>query len=377
MIYELLYKYLNNEASEKEVLQVFNWIDESEENKTKFIELKKIWVLSALNSETKNLYEWNQIKEKIPTQKKKFSAKTLKYVASIAIIIAGLSYLTNVSFKTEKQKTVEIEKYVVLEKSSGKVEYISENNEKIIKDTLGNIVSKQSNKELIYYNNPTITTLTYNTIKVPFSKTYKVVLSDGTIVHLNAGTTFTYPEQFNAANNRKVILKGEAYFEVFKDKNKPFIVEVNDVDVQVLGTIFNVSNYEEDSFINCVLKEGSVKLSAKENQKNSIILKPNEKATWQKNTRKFTREQVNTKNYDAWVNGELVFNKESFSEISKKIERYYDVKIINNNALLSSQVFTGTIKINESSVETILDLFKLDTPFNYIKKNTTIEIFNP
>ncbi|WP_339662247.1 FecR domain-containing protein [uncultured Polaribacter sp.] len=377
MIYELIYKYLDNEASEKEVLQVFNWIEESEKNKTEFIKLKKIWVLSASNSETKNLYEWNLIKQKIPTQKKIPSSKKLKYVATIIILIAGLSYLTNLSFTTKEPKTIETKKYVVLEKSSGKVEYISENNEKIIKDTLGNIVSKQSNKEIVYYNNPTIKTLTYNTIKVPFSKTYKVVLSDGTIVHLNAGTTFTYPEQFNVANTRKVVLKGEAYFEVFKDKNKPFIVEVNDVNIQVLGTTFNVTNYDEDSFINCVLKEGSVRLSAKEDQENSIVLKPNEKATWQKNARKFTRNQVNPNNYDAWINGELVFNKESFSDIAKKIERYYDVKIINNYALLGSQVFTGTIKINEASVETILDLFKLDTPFNYIKNNTTIEIFNP
>tara|TARA_R110001606_G_scaffold45795_2_gene118458 strand:- start:6868 stop:8001 length:1134 start_codon:yes stop_codon:yes gene_type:complete len=377
MIYELIYKYLDNEASEKEVLQVFNWIEESEKNKTEFIKLKKIWVLSASKSETKNLYDWNLIKQKIPTQKKIPSSKKLKYVATIIILIAGLSYLTNLSFTTKEPKTIETKKYVVLEKSSGKVEYISENNEKIIKDTLGNIVSKQSNKEIVYYNNPTIKTLTYNTIKVPFSKTYKVVLSDGTIVHLNAGTTFTYPEQFNVANTRKVVLKGEAYFEVFKDKNKPFIVEVNDVNIQVLGTTFNVTNYDEDSFINCVLKEGSVRLSAKEDQENSIVLKPNEKATWQKNARKFTRNQVNPNNYDAWINGELVFNKESFSDIAKKIERYYDVKIINNYALLGSQVFTGTIKINEASVETILDLFKLDTPFNYIKNNTTIEIFNP
>ncbi|PQJ76788.1 FecR family protein [Polaribacter glomeratus] len=377
MIHDLLYKYLNNEASEEEVLQVFDWIEKSDKNKADFIQLKKLWVLSVPNSNAKNLYDWNLIKAQIPLPKKKFYSKTLKYVATIAIVFASLGYLTNVYFKADKKESIELKDYVVLEKSSGKIEYISEKSNKNIKDSLGNIIGKQTNKELVYYKNSAIKTVTYNTIKVPFSKTFKVVLSDGTTVHLNSGTTFTYPEQFNVANTRKVILKGEAYFEVFKDKNNPFIVEANDVNIEVLGTTFNVSNYEDDNFINCVLTEGSVRLSEKENQENSIILKPNDKVTWQKNARNFTLEQVKPYNYAAWINGELVFNKESFNNIAKKIERYYDVKIVNKYPFLGSQEFTGTIKIKEKDVETILDLFKLDTPFKYTKNNSIIEIYNP
>ncbi|MFQ3181048.1 MAG: transmembrane sensor [Polaribacter sp.] len=377
MIHNLLYKYLNNEASEEEVLQVFDWIEKSDENKNEFIQLKKLWVLSIQESESKNLYDWNQIKQQISQPKNTFYSKTLKYVATIAIVFASLGYITNVYFKADIKENIELKDYVILEKSSGTIEYISEKNNKIIKDSLGNIIAKQTNKELVYYKNPTIKTVTYNTIKVPFSKTFKVVLSDGTIVHLNSGTTFTYPEQFNVANTRKVILKGEAYFEVFKDKTNPFIVEANDVYIEVLGTTFNVSNYEDDNFINCVLTEGSVRLSEKENQENNIILKPNEKATWQKNVKNFTTEQVKPDNYAAWIDGELVFNKESFSNIAKKIERYYDVKIVNNYPFLGSQEFTGTIKIKEKDVETILDLFRLDTPFKYTINNTVIEIYNP
>lgn len=377
MIQNLIYKYLNNQASEKEVSEVFSWIEKSEKNKIAFIKLKKLWVLSASNSEIKNLYDWNQIKQQIPKTRKIFTARTFKYIASITILLAGLGYITNLSFKTEEKQNIEVKNYVVLEKSSGKIEYISDKNDKIIKDTLGNVISKHNNKELIYYKNPTIKTVTYNTIKVPFSKTFKVKLSDGTIVHLNAGTSFTYPEQFNAGNTRKVALKGEAYFEVFKDKTKPFIVEVNDVNIEVLGTTFNVNNYEEDNFINCVLTEGSVRLSEKENQENNIVLKPNYKATWQKEGKSFITEKVNPNNYSAWINGELIFNKNSFTNIAKKIERYYDVKILNNYPFLASQEFTGTIRVKESNVENILEIFKLDTPFNYTKKNNVIEIYNP
>ncbi len=377
MIQNLIYKYLNNQASEKEVSEVFSWIEKSEKNKIAFIKLKILWALSASNSETKNLYDWNQIKQQIPQTRKIFTARTFKYIASIAILLAGLGYITKLSFKTEEKQKIEVKNYVVLEKSSGKIEYMSDKNDKIIKDTLGNIVSKQNNKELIYYKNLSTKTATYNTIKVPFSKTFKVKLSDGTIVHLNAGTSFTYPEQFNTSNTRKVILKGEAYFEVFKDKAKPFIVEVNDVNIEVLGTTFNVNNYQEDTFINCVLIEGSVRLSEKENQENNMVLKPNYKAIWQKDGKSFLTEKVNPNNYSAWINGELIFNKDSFTDIAKKIERYYDVKILNNYPFLASQEFTGTIRVKESNVENILEIFKLDTPFNYTKKNNVIEIYNP
>ena len=375
MIQNLIFKYLNNRASENEVSKVFDWIEQSEENKQEFIRLKKLWLLSGSYSNTKNLFEWSTVKNKLPAHKKSIFNQVLKYAAVIALLLASVHYITNISFKTEEKSKVE--NFVILEKSSGTIEYISNKKDKIVKDTLGNIIAKKNNKELIYYKNLSPKKTIYNTIKVPYSKTFKVVLSDGTIVHLNAGTSFTYPEQFNLANNRKVILKGEAYFEVFKDKTKPFIIEANDVNIEVLGTTFNLSNYEEDGFIDCVLKEGSVRLSEKENQENSMDLEPNQKATWQKNLSVFKTTEVNPENYAAWIHGELIFNKDSFTNISKKIERYYNVKIINNYTFLASQEFTGTIKIKESNVENILELFKLDTPFTYKKQENTIKIYHP
>lgn len=375
MIQDLILKYLNEQATENEISKIFDWIEQSEENKKEFIHLKKLWLLSGSYSSTKRLYDWNLIQTKISKTRKKTSHKALKYAAVFVFLIASIPYVSNYSFKQEKKTT--IGDFIVLENSNGKIEYLSNKVDKVLKDTLGNVVAKKNNKEIIYFKNPEKKEVTYNTIKVPYSKTYKVTLSDGTIVHLNAGTSFTYPEQFNLADNRKVILNGEAHFKVFKDKTKPFIVEANDVNIEVLGTTFNVSNYQEDNFIDCVLKEGSVLLSENNNPENAIILKPKQKATWQKNLSVFRTKEVNPENYSAWINGELVFNKDSFTDISKKIERYYNVKIINNYPFLASQEFSGTIKITESNVESILDLFKLDTPFKYTKKNNCIEIYNP
>lgn len=378
MIQELVYKYLQNEASEEEVLQVLEWIEKSEENKVAFLEFKKIWLFTTPNSDAKNLFDWNQLKNQLPTQKPKFSLKKLGYVASIAIVFASFGYFFTRSNSPEIKINNNFENEIVLEKSSGSKEYISDKTNKLIKDEAGNVIAKQDHKELIYYKNEAIKTAVYNTIKVPFSKTFKITLSDGTVVHLNAGTTFTYPEQFVAnENSRNVMLKGEAFFEVSKDKTKPFIVEANEVSIEVLGTTFNVTNYQEDDFINCILTEGAVRLSEKINPENSILLEPNTKATWQKEKKFFTKKSVKTANYTAWTKGELIFDKEAFNSIAKKMERYYNIKIINNYAFLASQEFTGTIKIKETAVENILELFKLDTPFNYSIENGIIEITKP
>lgn len=378
MIQELIYKYLQNEASEEEVLKVLEWIEKSEENKITFLELKKIWLLTASYSETRNIFDWNQFKKQLPAQKTKFSPKKLVYAASFAVVFATIGYFLTKTNSAEIIYDTHFENEIVIEKSSGSREYISNKTNKIIRDEAGNIIAKQDHKELIYYKNHAIKTTVYNTIKVPFSKTFKITLSDGTIVHLNAGTTFTYPEQFVAnENSRNVMLKGEAFFEVSKDKTKPFIVEANEVSIEVLGTTFNVTNYQEDDFINCILTKGKVRLSEKINPENNILLEPNTKATWQKEKKFFTKKSVKTTNYTAWTKGELIFEKEAFNSIEKKMERFYNIKIINNYPLLASQEFTGTIKINETTIENILELFKLDTPFNYSIENGIIEITKP
>ena len=250
------------------------------------------------------------------------------------------------------------------------------NTQKNILDYQGNIIAEQHANEIVYRPNTVNNNLVYHTLKIPYGKTFKVTLSDGSVVHLNAGTTFKYPEQFKADGNRNVFLSGEAFFKVAKDEQHPFIVSSNQVAIEVLGTKFNLSSYDDDFSTHCVLVEGSVRLSENANTSNNIILTPNHISTWDNNTRLFNTEAVDVKLYTAWVYGELVFKNELFGSIAKKLERSYGVKIINNNIVLATQRFTGTIKIKESEIENILELFKIDTPFEYSKEDHIIEISN-
>lgn len=365
MITEIIYKYLSNEASEQEVEILFEWIATSEENKKYFINLKKTWAITTLSDE--NLESSVSV---IAMKPKRKINQYFKY-AAVFVFLFGLGKLV-LTFTENKEQSKEI----VLELADGSTELISKNNQSIVVNDKGNLIAKKFPNEIRYFGKVADANVLYHTLKVPYGKRFKLILSDGTTVSLNSGTTFRYPEQFSINGKRQVYLTGEAFFEVAKDKQHPFIVNANQAAIEVLGTKFNVSAYAENSTVNSTLVEGSIRMSETKNSKNSVLLIPNQMATWNSNSKKITSKQVDTNLYSAWTKGELAFKDTPFYIIAKIIQRTYDVEIINKNSDLAKQNFTGTIKISESSVENILDLLKHDTPFNYSIKQNTVTITN-
>ena len=152
----------------------------------------------------------------------------------------------------------------------------------------------------------------------------KLILPDGSAVKLNSASSLVY--DFSDSGKRNVILTGEAFFEVTKDKSKPFIVQVGELNIEVLGTSFNVSSYGEDSFIETSLLEGSIKLYSK-NLPHAYQLNPSEKAIY--NTKTKTIQIESTKNgYEtAWMQDRLVFESEPLERVIDKIERWYGITI--------------------------------------------------
>jgi transmembrane sensor len=365
MITEIIHKYLSNEASEQEVQTLFEWIDASEENKKHFITLKKTWALTAFSDTIST--------ESVPVISIRPKNKVRHYLkyAAVFIVLIGLSKVAfNLNQKAKSSKEI------VLELADGRSEYITKDNQTKLVNDKGNLIAKKFPNQIIYFGKVQDQEVVYNTLKVPYGKKFKLTLSDGTVVSLNSGTTLKYPEQFGINGKRNVYLTGEAFFEVAKDKQHPFIVNANKVDIEVLGTKFNVSAYPENPTVNSTLVEGSIQMYEAENKQNIVLLKPNQMATWQNNSKKITTKEVDPAFYAAWTKGELAFKDTPFSTIVKIIQRTYDVEIINENAVLAKQNFTGTIKISDSSVENILELLKRDTPFNYSVKGNTITITN-
>ncbi|KQO22861.1 iron dicitrate transport regulator FecR [Flavobacterium sp. Leaf82] len=365
MITEIIDKYLSNEASEQEVQTLFEWIDASEENKKQFIALKKTWALAALSGEVSSDYT--------PVISIKSKNKTIQYLkyAAVFVVLCGLGKLA-FDFSQKEYSSKEI----ILELADGRSENISKENQTQLVNDKGDLIAKKFPNQIIYFGKVEDQQVVYNTLKVPYGKKFKLILSDGTVVSLNSGTTLRYPEQFGLNGKRNVYLTGEAFFEVAKDKEHPFIVNANKVDIEVLGTKFNVSAYPENPSVNGTLVEGSIEMYEVENKLNAVLLKPNQMATWNNNSKKITTKAVDPTFYSAWTKGELAFKDTPFSTIAKIIQRTYDVEIINENTVLAKQNFTGTINISESSVENILELLKRDTPFNYSIKENTITITN-
>ncbi|MDR6945105.1 FecR family protein [Mucilaginibacter pocheonensis] len=177
----------------------------------------------------------------------------------------------------------------------------------------------------------------YNTITTPRGGQYQVVLSDGTSVWLNAASSLKFPTVFTG-NERNVELTGEAYFEVAKNKKMPFKVAVNKMNIEVLGTHFNVNAYADDDAIKTTLLEGSVKLSIAGSQ---AMLKPGQQATLGQQ-QKFNIQTINTEEAIAWKKGYFIFDNENIQTIMKKISRWYDVEVVYKGKI-DERDFGGTV----------------------------------
>ena len=167
-----------------------------------------------------------------------------------------------------------------------------------------------------------------NQLVIPYGNQSRIVLSDNTVVWLNAGSRLVYPTQFNR-KTREVLLFGEGYFEVTKNPEKPFIVKTSNLDIRVLGTKFNISTYAEDNVIQTVLKEGSV--AVRRNGaglfEKDIIMKPNQMASFDKTTSQSKIQEVDANYYTLWTKGLLSFEEIDFVRVIKKLERFYNISI--------------------------------------------------
>lgn len=181
--------------------------------------------------------------------------------------------------------------------------------------------------------------------ETPYGEKSKVVLSDETVVWLNAGSTLKYSNKFNTAN-RKVELNGEGYFEVTKKEGATFIVQTHGYDVVVKGTKFDVSAYADDPFISTTLLEGSVELNYKGTP---VMMSPGESIRLNVETGKFVRIQVNTSQSKAWAENRIEFDHITLKELVTKLSRQYDVNI----RLESESIGDKTFRISLRNRETI------------------------
>ncbi|MGJ1241029.1 FecR family protein [Sphingobacterium siyangense] len=184
-------------------------------------------------------------------------------------------------------------------------------------DTVGQITFNVQDRSLKSFSEK------MNSIVTPKGGQYKIILEDGTNIWLNAQSMLKFPERF-AKDNRSVELVGEAYFEVAKNRNKPFIVRTKEQNVKVLGTHFNISSYADERIARTTLIEGSVSVSDNISHR-SVVLKPGEQILISGNS--IAVKKVDTQVDVAWKEGDFIFKNENIESIMRKVSRWYQVDV--------------------------------------------------
>ena len=219
----------------------------------------------------------------------------------------------------------------------------------------------QNRGNLLSYQDTTDVTgadsLVYNEVSVPKGGEYQLMLSDGTLVYLNSMTRIRYPVKFSG-NTRDVELEGEAYFEVARNEEKPFIVKTACYDVTVLGTQFNITAYRDEEWTSTTLVHGAVAISGK-GIAGSKRLRVDERFVLDKATGKVSVEKVDVSYYTAWKDGKFRFRDVRLEEIMRVVERWYDVTVEYDGDEVKDFRFGFNMSRHET-IEPLLRIFELN-----------------
>ena len=356
-IEKVIIKFFDNEASLTELSSLLHWIN-NEKNYAQYVEYISINHLTnlALNKlDQEKIIE--EINSRINSNKKPSIKKRALVFTNVAYVLCSLViiiYLFSKGNLNGDLKSIDPNK-ITLTTENGNVidlENLKENQSKIN----NNILVNQTNGTLYYKNDQIVETLTYNTINVPYGKVFNLELSDGTKVYLNSGTSLKYPVNFINNLDREVFLDGEAFFEVNSNKSQ-FIVSSNNTSAYVYGTKFNFKDYPEDNFSEVILTEGSLGVSEiSDNIKNNdvLMIRPGERAKVNYSSGEIERSRVNTSLYTSWIDGRVAFRNESLPSMIQKLERIYNIIIINNNKDIEEKYFSATILYKEESINDVL-----------------------
>lgn len=225
-------------------------------------------------------------------------------------------------------------------------------------DYLDNGAVLLNNDSVIHSNDEESNAL--NQLVIPYGNQSRVVLSDNTVVWLNSGSRLVYPTLFKG-KTREVLLFGEAYFEVSKNPEMPFIVMTSDLEIRVLGTQFNISAYTEDDVIQTVLKEGSVAIRRKDAGffENDVVIKPNQLASFNKSTSNTKIYEVEADYYTLWTKGLMSFEETELIRVIKKVERFYNISVNISDPQKKIMRISGKLDLTQGRKEVIEYLVKV------------------
>lgn len=303
---------------------------------------------------------WDDITPKLKPQSSKVRIFVLRYVAAaslLAVFAFGWLYF-NQTVKPAIAVATNQANSVTLQLDNGEVIDLSMNKGTITTST----TLLQNEGNTLQYSGNGAVTASFNKLTIPAGLDYKLVLSDGTKVWLNSATTIAFPFAFNDSL-RKIIIDGEAYVEVAKDKRKPFIVQLPSCTVEVLGTEFNVNTYDKNK-PSVSLVNGAVQLSAKTSKS---ILRPGIEGSL--NGDKITLETFNALYRLSWREGIYYFHQSTLAEIAPVVKRWYGIEVKVDEKMLASRRFNGQLD-KKQPIETFMqDIKTISGIVSYLDKD--------
>ena len=360
---QLVNRYVQNSATEDELEIFFQLLKEGKLDKH---------ITDTMMLEVEMVPETEKVNEIKRTPAPKIHLWTRIAAASvILVLLAGIFYFNRNNI--ERSNIVKNEKSSPLINDAApggnKAILTLANGSKIVLNNVKNgALTQQGNTKVVklddgklaYQSDETTAPIAveYNTVSTPRGGQYQLTLSDGSKVWLNAESAITFPTAFTG-NERKVTIKGEAYFEVAHDASKPFQVTVNGMQVQVLGTHFNINAYDDEGEIKTTLLEGSVKVSKGPESK---LITPGQQAVVSSTEPKIVVQQADVDEAVAWKNGLFHFNNADLQEVMRQLSRWYDVNVMYDGTIPKRE-FAGEMQRDLNLSQVLELLVKNDVHF--------------
>lgn len=378
-IARLIAEELTGTIDERDRAVLTRWLDEDERHRKEYTNILES--LKTGNEVWKDQEQGRQIMEtRWKTVKSHTIRKTVRWITWSKYAAVMLLFVSMGIFWFVNEEKQEVENVTVAKIEHGsmkaqlvlangrKVDLVPETNLQLEEEggtrisTLDNMVKYSGMDSLVGQS----AEVKYNTLIVPRGGEFSLELADGTRVWLNTESKLRYPVAFTG-EERRVEMEGEVYFEVAKNREKPFVVTVNGVDIRVLGTSFNVSAYQED--VVTTLVTGKVQLKKGDEQ---VVLLPNQQAIWSDD--KFKVKQVDARNYVLWKEGVFYFEDVDLETILDDMARWYNVNIFYVNPTLKKMKFSVEIKRYED-INEILRRIEQTKRVKFEIKDRTINVY--
>jgi len=319
---------------------------------------------------------WERISK--TNEEKSFRLKSVQFlryaaIACVMVGVIGFSLFTYLKSNKLDQSIVEFAQNNTIhtQQPSSQIQLVSGTKTLAVEGTQaqveysanGQLIVNKKSIAVAESNTPLDNKAQFNQLRVPYGKRAFLKLSDGTLLWVNTGSTVIYPATFSK-NKREIYVDGEVYAEVFHDEKRPFIIKTDKLDVQVLGTIFNVSAYKEDKQINVVLVSGSVNVKPKNGK--ATLIKPNQLFAFTDEAS--TLRNVQVENYTSWHEGDYIFRNEPIENILLRLSRYYNVTM-KLPSTASGIICSGKLELKDDLKQLLNGLSEITSMSFAIKDN--------